>query len=180
MTPIVYVLLHSCLAPILIPKGTVSTSDKSQGPPAQQQLTGRSSDLSERTAREYLHYDAYVPPGGAADTRGKYKITSDFVLLGHLTRAIRPRNNEEKWAVRVGATSSDQALGYPDGERVKVQAYRTSLGADGKRRWSVTLLQKHDRFLTGVYQDVTAVIKFKNQVANFTAPPGLYTLTWIE
>lgn len=121
----------------------------------------------------------YVPPGGPQDTHGKFRLTSDFALLAHLTRAIRPRDSEEQWAVRVGAATTEQKNDFPDGERIKVQAYRTSIGSDGKRRWSLTLLQKHDHFLTGVYNDVTATIKFKNMVANVTLPVGLHTLTWV-
>lgn len=159
----------SCLAPVLIPSSSIGKVNSSQSAPG-----------NRRSKKGEHRFDAFVAPGGAGNTKGRFKLTSDFALLAHLTRATRPRNQEEKWAVRVGATSTEEALGNPEGERIKVQAFKTSLGADGKRRWSLTLLQKHDRFLTGVYQDVTTTIKYKNLVANVTLSPGLHTLTWID
>ncbi|CAO1616418.1 unnamed protein product [Parajaminaea phylloscopi] len=171
-TPHLPDVCQNCIAPIIIPSTSFANGSVGQG-------TASPGSTRKRGFKQN-RLDAYVAPGSAGLTNGKYKLTSDYALLAHLSRATRPRRQGEQWAVRVGATTTDQALNYPDGERVKVQAYKTSLGADGKRRWSLTLLQKHDHFLTGVYQDVTATIKYKNMVANVTLSPGLYTVTWID
>lgn len=176
-TPHLPDVCQNCLAPVLIPANNVNaTGGQSQS----RRMARRGAYNVKDHERIDASQPAFVPPGGPVDTHGRFRLTSDFVLLGHLTRATRPRNKEEKWAVRVGASTTEEQNNFPDGDRVKVQAYKTSLGSDGKRRWSLQVLQKHDHFLTGVYNDVTVTIKYKDMVANVTLPVGLHTLTWVD
>lgn len=108
-----------------------------------------------------------------------FKLTSDYATLVHLNRATRLQASGESTAIRTGVSSTEEAINYFDGERVKAQAYKIKLH-DGRYRYSLIVLQRNDYFLTGRYEPVDLVIGFKDQVANITGlPVGLHTFQWV-
>lgn len=108
-----------------------------------------------------------------------FKLTSEFAALAHLNRATRLQQEGEATAIRTGVSTTEQQIGWLDGERVKAQAYKVKL-ANGTYRYSLVVLQRNDYFLSGRYEPVDLVISFKGQVANVTGlPVGLHTFQWV-
>ncbi|CAO1638367.1 unnamed protein product [Sympodiomycopsis kandeliae] len=116
--------------------------------------------------------------GGEDNKSPSFKLTSDYAALVHLNRATRLQAADEKTAIRTGVSTTEQAMGFPDGERVKAQAYKVKL-SNGQYRYSLIVLQRHDHFLSGKFEAVNLVIGFQGQVANITnLPVGLHTFQW--
>lgn len=128
-----------------------------------------SSNINGKLNAGSMNEHAVIPP-----VRNTYYRSSDFVVLAHLGRAIRPQQGG-RWAQRVGVRTSE------DGEqpRLLAQVFRNSLG-NGSSRWSLVLLQWNDHFGYNFakFEDMTINIKFRDYVANITLPPGAFTMQW--
>ena len=136
------------------------------------------TQLSEPSASTMHQEDG---DAAAQPTPGKplFKLTSEFAALAHLNRATRLQNQDESTAIRTGVSTTEQAIGWLDGERVKAQAYKIKL-ADGTYRYSLVVLQRNDYFLSGRFEPVDLVISFQGKVANVTGlPVGLHTFQWV-
>lgn len=64
------------------------------------------------------------------------------------------------------------------GGRLLAQAFRQDGVKPGVSRFSLVLLNQNDHYETDVWENATAVIAFRGQIANVTTLPGLYTLSW--
>lgn len=150
----------NCQAPILVSKAKIQTN---AGNPSV------SNDDTNPPSSRRQNNDDGVPT---------YKLTSQYALLAHLSRAIRKRSSTDKVAVRTGIATTEEANNNPDGERIRAQAFKTVL-SNGKVRWSVIVVQRNDHYLTGQYDPVDLVIGFRGMTTKIPAlPVGLHTFVF--
>ncbi|KAN0064599.1 hypothetical protein ACQY0O_002228 [Thecaphora frezii] len=130
------------------------------------------------------------PPNQADKQETQYfRKTSDYVLLSHLSLAVRPRVKGGAYGRVIGFDSTE--VPYSDDQnsptnpvagRVLAQFFRSDNIDPSKpelSRFSLVLLNQNDHYETGVFEDLTVTIWFRGSVANFTSGPGLYTLSWL-
>lgn len=167
---------RNCNAPVLIYNdnlGKMNASGMFEHPATQlsQPSTVRRGHGGELQRRQQQRRDEAKKPA--------FKLTSDYAALVHLNRATRLQAKGESTAIRTGVSTTEQAIGFPDGERVKAQAYKVKL-ANGQYRYSLIVLQRNDHFLSGKFDPVDLVIGFQDKTANITGlPVGLYTFQWV-
>ncbi|GAK63921.1 glycoside hydrolase [Moesziomyces antarcticus] len=105
-----------------------------------------------------------------------FKRSSDFSVLSHLSTAVRPTGASKEYSKRIGVSSTDEITEL--GGRLLAQAFRQDGVKPGVSRFSLVLLNQNDHYETDVWENATAVIAFRGQIANVTTLPGLYTLSW--
>ena len=100
---------------------------------------------------------------------GTYKLSSDFAALAHGSLATRLREGEQTSKV-IGVSSTEASL---------VSAGFVNDLGNGTSRFSLYILQKNDHSGYGdSFDNVTAVISFRNTIASIELPVGLHTITW--
>jgi O-glycosyl hydrolase len=105
-----------------------------------------------------------------------FKRSSDYSVLSHLSAAVRPTGASKEYSKRIGVSSTDEITEL--GGRLLAQAFRQDGVKPGVSRFSLILLNQNDHYETDVWENATAVIAFRGQIANVTTLPGLYTLSW--
>jgi hypothetical protein len=141
----------NCLAPVLVtrPSGTQVVS---------QQVNSTSAT------------------GGQGSTT--FKLTSDYALLAHVSRAIRnPHDNGYGNVIGVSTTDENLKFKTDDGARVFSLAFKSTLPS-GKERYTLLILQKADHYLTGNFERAQVVVGFRNQTASLDLGVGLHTVVW--
>lgn len=161
----------NCLAPVLVLK---SATVPAGAAPSQTLHQRRSRPLGS------------VPPAAGSKRQmpteaSVFKLTSDFAILAHLTRAIRPPGTtDQSFARRVGTVTTEDpsTFHYEDGARLFSQGFVSTLPS-GKLRYALVLLQKNDYYLSGKYEPASIVIGFRGQIATLeNLDVGLYTVVW--
>ncbi|PWY99786.1 LOW QUALITY PROTEIN: glycoside hydrolase [Testicularia cyperi] len=109
-------------------------------------------------------------------TSDLFKRSSDFSVLKHLSTAVRPIEQSTQFSKRIGVTSTDETSEF--GGNMLVQAFRQDGVKPGITRFSLVVVNQNDHYESGLFEDVTAVISFRGQIAKVITPPGLYTISW--
>lgn len=146
-------------------------SDVEQPDPAPQTLDTSSEAIMPQDVK-----DVKMTGSDSTYVSNLFKRSSDYLVLAHLSAAVRPQGTSTSYSRRIGVTSTDETTEF--GGRLLAQAFRQDNVKPGITRFSVIILNQNDHYETGLFEDATAVISFRGMVANVVTSPGLYTLSW--